>query len=1054
MEFTIYSLGNVDFLAQIMNAVAMVCGTGDYMRLVSIGFVIGLIFIGFQSIFLGAQRINLHQMLVCFIVYLCMFGPSCTVLIEDVYKGQVRNVDNVPLGIGVSGMAISNIGHGLTRLIEQGFSDVDRTTEHGFAESLRILNELRVLNTDKDRMWQVIDNELGDWKQGQRSDSQQAMRNYINECLFVDVMLGRVQGATTLASTPWSDSEVWRSLSDAHAVYLPIPGTTADTGIVSCSRAYNLLDERVMRRVSTNTFQDWVADRINGVQSVDNNQPVVESALVAMGLAQDKVQDFMQALAINSVYTDAVSDYYMTYHDQVTAAAVRQAQIQRNSQWASEGTLFLSAARALMAFFEGLLYAITPIMGFLIATSALGMNLVGKYLLLVVWIQLWLPILSITNLYVNIASRTALESALGDVQSLYTINEMWAQTATWVATGGMMAAATPMVALFLITGSTYAFTTLTNRLGGQDHFNERAASPDAVTTGAVLSRAAAYNSNRTAGVIQTGAESEMKHFELGQLWQKTARESESMLQGMNTQLNQAVKEQYMSGKGVQGVDSLSKDVRDSLQSSFAQGNSAQLNSNFSQADTSGQDASSTETYKTETSAGANVGVNRNKPQDYRTGKPVKAAEPEKIDPKNDDRTLAHKIVDNMYPGGVQGGVSTGVRTSFGNEHKQADSSGEKFEGGKSSSVSKSGTNTRTDSKTIDFTKMRSDQLSDFAVANKGTEVGRVAAKMASVMQTYERAKSASTTFGSSTRVSMAAVTQGMSEKDSADLGYYMRINHADKAQMIQQQADRYSRLYGMDSSRGLQAAQLDFLSESSNVQDMAFAARVISGGALPVNNRDVAGMAPGEPTNVAKTVQRNFETVQAQSQRQEGTTERKIAQTNRDVSKYNEQKERALFTDKNKQGINKVGVIGRTAEATARSEAQDQAWRDLNNASRYDFRDKVAHAILHEGAGNALGRILDLGDSPTRKGDYVLGGDKRQTVTGLTAAQEKGVCREFCVWEVFSRAVKLTAFCLTIQYAMSASVRAMRWRGPGEAREDPTHRPHRRRAAPAMPAPP
>lgn len=120
MDFTIISLGNVEFLTMVLNGVAMICGTGDFARLVAVGFVIGLLFIGFQCIFEGGQRINLHHSLLCFLCYLCMFGPSCTVVVEDAYTGHVRTVDNLPLGVGVAGAAISGIGYGVTRMLEQG----------------------------------------------------------------------------------------------------------------------------------------------------------------------------------------------------------------------------------------------------------------------------------------------------------------------------------------------------------------------------------------------------------------------------------------------------------------------------------------------------------------------------------------------------------------------------------------------------------------------------------------------------------------------------------------------------------------------------------------------------------------------------------------------------------------------------------------------------------------------------------------------------------------------------------------------------------------------
>lgn len=51
MDFSIYSVGDAAFLEQIMIAVAMATGTGDFERMVSIGLLIGALIISFQSLF-------------------------------------------------------------------------------------------------------------------------------------------------------------------------------------------------------------------------------------------------------------------------------------------------------------------------------------------------------------------------------------------------------------------------------------------------------------------------------------------------------------------------------------------------------------------------------------------------------------------------------------------------------------------------------------------------------------------------------------------------------------------------------------------------------------------------------------------------------------------------------------------------------------------------------------------------------------------------------------------------------------------------------------------
>ena len=75
-----------------------------------------------------------------------------------------------------------------------------------------------------------------------------------------------------------------------------------------------------------------------------------------------------------------------------------------------------------------------------------------------------------------------------------------------MATGGMLASATPLISLFLITGSTFAFTSLTQRMAGGDHINEKIPTPDIMRQGEFYAHGTAGNGNSFLGAIRTGTE--------------------------------------------------------------------------------------------------------------------------------------------------------------------------------------------------------------------------------------------------------------------------------------------------------------------------------------------------------------------------------------------------------------------------------------------------------------------------------------------------------------------------------------------------------------------
>lgn len=539
MEFTIYSVGDVQFLYQILNSVAMICGTGDFTKLVSVGFLMGILFIGFQTIYQGGQRINLPQVLTCFIVYLCMFGPSCTVVIEDTFSAKTRVVDNVPLGVGASGMAISNIGFKLTQMFEQGFGDVERTTEHGFADNLRILNNLRDMSMS-DALFSAIDSGLDRTNSaGGRTSSKEALRNYLSECTFVNVAQGAIS-VEDLSHAGWGNA--FKSSSQAHGTFLPLPNIP-NNGYVSCNDGWDYLNNALNTATNSANFRQAVNRELKILDSTGNGPDDVapaadfdrlESALSSVGADLQDTQFMMKSLVLDSVYDEAAEKFYSSYQDRTSAAAIRQAIMQRNTQWASESVMFLNVARALMAFFEGFLYAITPLIAFLLGIGSFGLSLAGKYFLLIAWIQLWMPVMAITNLYVAIGARGDISSHLGNGVSIYSFSQVWADVASWIATGGMLCAATPMIALFLITGSHYAFTSLAGRLGGQDHFNEKTVTPDVAQNAPVIQNAAMASHSVGKGTVM--ADASIPKINLGQMLSNGVLEREANIRALSRQV--------------------------------------------------------------------------------------------------------------------------------------------------------------------------------------------------------------------------------------------------------------------------------------------------------------------------------------------------------------------------------------------------------------------------------------------------------------------------------------------------------------------------------------
>ncbi len=95
-------------------------------------------------------------------------------------------------------------------------------------------------------------------------------------------------------------------------------------------------------------------------------------------------------------------------NDPYAQIMLTQAESQRNTQYAAEQSLFVKSIQPLMTLVEGFAYAITPIAAFVMVLGSKGLLLVGKYLQMLIWVQLWLPIMSVINLFIYIMGQQAL----------------------------------------------------------------------------------------------------------------------------------------------------------------------------------------------------------------------------------------------------------------------------------------------------------------------------------------------------------------------------------------------------------------------------------------------------------------------------------------------------------------------------------------------------------------------------------------------------------------------------------------------------------------------
>ena len=92
---SIYSLGDAGFMKDILNGVAMIHGSGSFYQAAASALLFGFLIMIFKSLLNGALRISFGEIFICWLLYMIMFVPKTTVVVEDLYSDRVYTVDNV-----------------------------------------------------------------------------------------------------------------------------------------------------------------------------------------------------------------------------------------------------------------------------------------------------------------------------------------------------------------------------------------------------------------------------------------------------------------------------------------------------------------------------------------------------------------------------------------------------------------------------------------------------------------------------------------------------------------------------------------------------------------------------------------------------------------------------------------------------------------------------------------------------------------------------------------------------------------------------------------------
>ena len=505
--FVIFTIGDIDLLVAVLNGVAMLTAAGaDFDGMVRLGLIIGLLMVAARG--LVTQRLELQWVLVGWLLYATMFVPKVQVTLEDIETGRLEAVANVPIGVAGLGMVTSQLGLGMAEAFQTVFNPPGSPgagPASGYADALNILAAMRDTGygSANDAAAGVQPN----------VDVQRSLSRYLRDCVMRAIATeGSPLNMTweQLRTSPDLLNEINVPAVAWHTVTYLAPAQPDGT-TQTCQAAH----ADIAGALNGGFSAEWF-DYLGAKLGLTNPQAEVQNAIDYVLGTGDTAQAFMLNAVLAKEIELADLNYQAAAGNSAGVIMRTQAIEQRRVQWATEQSLFEEVARPLMGYVEAFFYAVSPIMGFIFVLGQFGVSLFARYLLLAAWIQLWMPIMAVNNLYIHQAASRELENLATSGVSLISmvgLDSVWTETASWIAVGGMMAAATPLLALMLLSGSYFAMTRLTDRMSGRDYTNEKIMAPDVLQPAAVAASGVQFQqetgwlSGEMYGVRQMHAES-------------------------------------------------------------------------------------------------------------------------------------------------------------------------------------------------------------------------------------------------------------------------------------------------------------------------------------------------------------------------------------------------------------------------------------------------------------------------------------------------------------------------------------------------------------------
>lgn len=449
MVMDYYAYWNGGQIRDLFEALVSICSGSSYEGLLKTAVLAGFLVTLTGALLKWQGLASKVYLFAAVLFYSVMLVPKVDVAIHDERSADVYVVSNVPFGVGFFASATSKIGHFLTESFETAFSlpDAERFSKFGLVYPQRALNSLLAAGPVTPEGRALIDRVIAD-------------------CIGPE-LLDHPDKAAELSHS----GDIWATISADGWINPARSSVSSDGTVQRCDQALQSLDQHLntveLDFLSKRLGTVLVPERIDPADVIRRTLPQSEALL--LGVSRSLEQSLKHSVMLTALPRGMASIAAQAGAPLDLAAkySASQANLTSEINYRTLARLAEHSLPKIRNCVEFIVIAAFPLMLLLmVATGSAAGAVFRSFFVLLIWFQLWAPLLSVANYLMisvdaNPMNRIAAEFGGSTLLAAGIIREAGA---TSQAIAGSIMLLIPVIAFALAKGSDMAFVSMATGL--------------------------------------------------------------------------------------------------------------------------------------------------------------------------------------------------------------------------------------------------------------------------------------------------------------------------------------------------------------------------------------------------------------------------------------------------------------------------------------------------------------------------------------------------------------------------------------------------------------